>query len=121
MPDLSTYKKETPIVAIDAEMVICEDTKSHLARLSIVNYNRHVLFDNYIQPRLPVTNYLTHVTNLDAFKIGRAKKYSDYKEEVEKILKDKIIVGHTLEKDFEVLGFPVHKRYVRDIAIFRFF
>ena len=74
-PDSKSYSKETPIVAIDCEMVICEDQQYHLARISIVNYNRHVLFDSYIKPNLKIKNYLEKVTNLSSFIIDRAQSY----------------------------------------------
>ena len=43
-----------------------------------MNYNRHILFDEYIKPLKKITNYLEHVTNLDSFKIGRAQTIGDY-------------------------------------------
>lgn len=72
--------------------------------MSIVNYNRHVLFDEYIKPEKKVVNYLSHVTDLNAFKINRAKKFESFKSQVVNLLKGKKIIVHTVEKDFEVMG-----------------
>ncbi len=36
-------------------------------------------------------------------------------------MEGKIVVGHTLEKDFEVLGLDIKPKLVRDVAVFRFF
>lgn len=47
-PDARLYKGETPVVSIDCEMVMCSSKyiETHeLARISIVNYNGHVLMD----------------------------------------------------------------------------
>lgn len=80
MPEEDSFKGITPIVSIDCEMIICEDKQKHLARLTIVNYNRHIIFDEYIKPKLKVINYLTHITNLDAFKVQRASTYDTYQQ-----------------------------------------
>lgn len=50
VPDNNTYNRETPIVALDCEFVIGENGLKELARVSIVNYNRHILFDEIIKP-----------------------------------------------------------------------
>lgn len=46
-----TYDKITPIIALDCEMVDIDGgfgkTEKAVARVSIVNYNGHVLMDNY--------------------------------------------------------------------------
>lgn len=67
MPEETAFKGITPIVALDCEMVICEDGQRHLARVTIVNYNRVVLLDEFVKPALTVRNYLTDVTNITAF------------------------------------------------------
>ena len=50
VPDNNSFNKETPIVAIDCEFVIGENGLKEIARISIVNYNRHILFDEVIKP-----------------------------------------------------------------------
>lgn len=50
VPEENSFKKETPIVAIDCEFVIGENGLKELARITIVNFNRHVLFDEIIKP-----------------------------------------------------------------------
>ena len=121
LPEENLYKKETPILALDCEMVICEDNQRHLARLSIVNFNRHVIFDEYIKPTLKVKNYLFDITNIDPFKINHSQKFEFYKDKIFAILKNRILVGHTLEKDFEVMDFKPDFRFVRDISEFKLF
>lgn len=115
------FKGETPIIAIDCEMVLCADTQKHLARISIVNYNRVVLLDEFVKPELPVKNYLSHITNIDAFKLNHAKSYEEIKPKVESILQGKIIVGHTIENDLGLLGIDIPLKNVRDISVFNFF
>lgn len=89
--------------------------------MSIVNYNRHILFDEFIKPEVKVTNYLHHVTNLDSFKIGRAMTLDYYKSKLMSILKNKKIVGHTIDVDIKALGFEMSEFNTRDISEFCLF
>lgn len=120
-PEDKTFKGETTIVAIDCEMVLCTDTQKHLARLTIVNYNRVVLIDEYVKPELPVKNYISHITNIDAFKLSHAKSYEEIKPRVEAILKGRMIIGHTIESDLGLLGIDIPLKVVRDISLFSLF
>jgi RNA exonuclease 4 len=63
-PSQSTFKGETPIVSVDCEMVGVNKTQDALARVSIVNYNGHVLYDKYVRPEDSVTDYRTWVSGI---------------------------------------------------------
>mgnify|MGYP000865260170 CR=1 FL=1 len=72
----------TPIIAIDCEMVKVEDDQSEVARITIVNYNNHVLFDQYIRPKGKITNYLTFVSGVTYNKIKNQPTIDHYKDQV---------------------------------------
>ena len=71
------------VVALDCEMVGTgpEGHCSELARCSVLNYDGDVLYDQYIQPSQPVTNYRTrwsgirkqHLKNAVPFEKARAE------------------------------------------------
>ena len=63
-PQPNVFKGETPIVAIDCEMVGVNKTEDSLARVSIVNYNGHILYDKYVRPEGTVTDYRTWVSGI---------------------------------------------------------
>ena len=63
-PGSSQHKGDTPIVALDCEMVEVSGNENALARISIVNYNGHVLLDQYIKPDNYITNYRTWVSGI---------------------------------------------------------
>lgn len=121
LPPPKSYAKETPIIALDCEMVVCSDSQKHLARLSIVNFNRHTLFDEFIKPELPVVNYLNHVTNIDSFKLQKALPFSHYRPVVEALLKGRTVVGHTVDYDFEAMKIQHDEKLIRDISEFSYF
>lgn len=90
------------MIAIDAEMINVVGKLKEIARLSIVNYNGHVLFDEFFKPRGRVTNYLTWVSGCTYQNTKDAQYFSDLKPKIEKIFKDKLVVGHSLHNDFKV-------------------
>jgi RNA exonuclease 4 len=83
-------------------MVNCENSQE-LARLSIVNYNGHVLFDEYIRPVQRITNFVTWVSGIKPHHLKDAKTFEEHKTQIYRIMKDKLIVGHSLHSDFKQL------------------
>lgn len=112
-------KTVTNIVAIDCEMVACGGGRRKLARCSIVNYEGHVLFDEYIKPDEPVVDFLTYVSGITQQKIRFAPLFSDVKARIFGLLKNKVVVGHTLSSDFKALNFKMDPKNVRDIQRFK--
>ena len=90
-------------------MIACKDSSGNtikeIARLSIVNYNGHVLFDEYFKPRNKVINYLTWVSGITYENTKDANYFSDLKGKVYSIFKNKIIVGHSIQNDFQCLHY----------------
>ena len=56
----------TKAVAMDCEMVGvgANGKQDMLARVSIVNSTGHCVYDEYVLPREPVTDYRTHVSGI---------------------------------------------------------
>ena len=67
--------RETPIVAIDCEMVEVDRSADALARVSIVNYNGHVLYDEYVRPENRITNFRTWVSGVGPHHMHKAKPH----------------------------------------------
>jgi DNA polymerase III epsilon subunit-like protein len=118
-PCNSGMKTVTNIVAIDCEMVACGGGRRKLARCSIVNYEGHVLFDEYIKPDEPVVDFLTYVSGITQQKIRFAPLFTDVKARIFGLLKNKVVVGHTLSSDFKALNFKMDPKNVRDIQRFK--
>lgn len=87
--------RETPIVALDCEMVEVDRCADALARygsiskcfrVSIVNYNGQVLYDEYVKPESRITNYRTWVSGVGPHHMHQAKPHHKAKAEVHKIL-----------------------------------
>ena len=103
-PSEKSFKGETSRVAIDCEMVEVDRWGEGLARVSIVNYHGHILMDKYVIPEGDqITNYRTWVSGITPEKLDPERgaiHFSQAKKEAHRILKDKIIIGHSLKHDF---------------------
>ena len=62
-------------------MVQCTDS-NEIARISIVNYNGNVLFDEYIKPKKKITNYLSWVSGITPSMVIKAKTMDFHGERV---------------------------------------
>ena len=51
-------------MALDCEMVGVEGSQEALARVSIVNYNGHVLMDKFVRPKKRITDFRTWVSGV---------------------------------------------------------
>jgi DNA polymerase III epsilon subunit-like protein len=124
-PPLGAFKGPTPTVAIDCEMVQTEGNRNALARASIVNYNGHVVYDKYIKPSARVTDYRTWVSGIQPHMLkteNGAVPEQEARKEIFKILNQaQKIVGHSVQHDFDCLGFQIYNEAekankVRDVA-----
>jgi RNA exonuclease 4 len=92
------------------------DRESALARVSIVNYNGDQVYDSYVIPVEPVTDWRTHVSGISPKHMKSARTLEEVRAEVERILKDRIIIGHAIRHDLDALMITHPKRDIRDTA-----
>jgi RNA exonuclease 4 len=102
---------------MDCEMVgVGQRDKSVLARVSIVNFHGQQIYDSYVRPLEPVTNWRTFVSGIQPKHMAGARSMTDVQEEISKIIKDRILVGHALQNDFKALMFSHPHRDIRDTS-----
>ncbi|XP_030372049.1 RNA exonuclease 4 [Scaptodrosophila lebanonensis] len=108
-------------VAMDCEMVGIGPNGQFdmLARVSLVNKTGEVLLDKYVKPRDEVTDYRTSVSGIRPQDIENGEEFNVVQEEVIKLLQGKILVGHALRKDFEVLHIKHPFANIRDTASYK--
>ncbi|XP_039502974.1 apoptosis-enhancing nuclease isoform X2 [Pimephales promelas] len=121
-----TSGRSSPCVGIDHSRLVALDCEmvgtglggrcSEVARCSIVNYYGSVIYDKYILPRHPVTDYRTRWSGIRKHHLAHAVPFEDAQNEIASILKEKIIVGHALFNDFLVLDISVPPRMIRDTS-----
>lgn len=122
-PSQTSFKGATPAVAVDCEMVQTLGGDA-LARVSIVNYNGHTIYDKFVRPQDKVTDYRTWVSGVTPQNLKEengAITFIQAKKEVHDILNTtKLIIGHSLQHDFKSMQYdlPEFKKTekIRDVA-----
>lgn len=112
-------------VAVDCEMVgIGPEPKrdSALARVSLVNFHGHQVYDSYVQiPRkIEVTDYRTAVSGIEPKHLRHdvARPFDEVREDLKTLLTGRILVGHAVKNDLDVLILKHDKRFIRDTSKF---
>lgn len=112
-------------LALDCEMVgIGADGKqSALARVSITGWNDEILLDTFVQVPDRVTDFRTYVSGVRARDIKSTNKNAmelhECRKQVSQILKDKILIGHSLKNDLSALILTHPKSFIRDTATYK--
>jgi len=97
---------------------------SILARVSIVNYAMEPLYDAYVLPPsgVIISDYRTRWSGITAWHLNPKNSATDPKPfataqaEVAALLKDRVLVGHALKNDLDVLGLSHPRRDIRDTS-----
>lgn len=114
---LSSAAEAGKFIAIDCEMVGVgpnPDRESALARISIVDYNGHQLYDSFVLPKEPVTDYRTHVSGITPQLLRSARTLEVVQADVAKLLDGRILIGHAIKNDLNALLLGHPKRDIRD-------
>ncbi|XP_072242439.1 apoptosis-enhancing nuclease [Leuresthes tenuis] len=111
----------TLVVALDCEMVGTGPGArcSELARCSILDYHGNILYDKYIRPCQPVTDFRTRWSGIQRHHLHNATPFVQAREEIVRILEGKVVVGHSIYNDFEVLDMVHPGHMVRDTSTTR--
>lgn len=118
VPKVTLDKKKT-LVAIDCEMVgVGPEKKSALARCSIINYDGNVVFDNFIKPEEEITDYRTQWSGIRPSDMAKAIPFRKARRQARRLLKGRVLVGHSLQSDLTVLQLKHPHHCMRDTAKF---
>jgi RNA exonuclease 4 len=119
----TTIVDTSKYVALDCEMVGIgtDGKKSVLARASLVDWHGHCIYDRYVQVPVHVTDFRTKFSGIKPTHL-KDKKHgavspNDCRKDIATLLKNKILVGHALHNDLEVL--LLQHNDVRDTAKYR--
>ncbi|KAL8790384.1 MAG: hypothetical protein Q9195_006402 [Heterodermia aff. obscurata] len=116
---LSCTAEPGKYIAVDCEMVgVGPDpaNDSALARVSIVNYHGHQLYDSFVLPKEPVTDYRTFVSGITAGLLRSARTLEAVQVDVAKLLDGRILIGHSVRSDLDALLLGHPKRDIRDTS-----
>jgi RNA exonuclease 4 len=105
-------------IAMDCEFVGVgpEGIQSELARVSIVNFHGHTIYDKYVQPRERVTDWRTFVSGIRPSDMQFAISFAEAQKQVSDLLQGRILVGHAIHHDLEALYLTHPRRDIRDTS-----
>jgi RNA exonuclease 4 len=110
------------VVSLDCEMVGVGDGghRSILARVAIVDWDGNVLLDTFVKPTEPVTDYRTFVSGVRPEDIhsADAMDFEKCRSLVRCLVANKILCGHAIYNDLEVLRYTHPWFLIRDSAAY---
>ncbi|CAM8985734.1 hypothetical protein QQ045_006952 [Rhodiola kirilowii] len=111
--------KINEMVAIDCEMVLCEDGTEALVKVCVVDRNLQIKLDELVNPEKPVTDYRTQITGVGPKDLeGVSCTLRDVQNSMKRILsRGTILVGHGLNNDLKALKLE-HGRVIDTSYIF---
>ncbi|KAF2284364.1 hypothetical protein GH714_021124 [Hevea brasiliensis] len=120
LPKKSKLMSSHAIVAVDCEMVLCEDGTDALVKVCVVDHNLQVKLDEKVNPCKPVADYRTEITGVAAGDLDELScSLADIQKSMKKLLrKGTILVGHGLYNDLQALKLD-HGRVVDTSFIFK--
>jgi len=109
-------EEKSRYVALDCEMVGLSDHRSSLARVCIIDWDGSTLLDLYVKQREPVTDYRTFVSGITSEHLiqNSAVDLEECQCRVKSLLQNKILVGHALKNDLNVLQLSHPWHQLRD-------
>lgn len=87
---------------------------SAVARVSMVNFHGEQLYDSYVRPKERVTDFRTAVSGIAPAHLRAARPFEDVQADVAALLDGRVLVGHAVHHDLEVLWLGHPRRDVRD-------
>ncbi|XP_027078310.1 small RNA degrading nuclease 1-like isoform X1 [Coffea eugenioides] len=110
----------TAMVAVDCEMVLCENETEALVRVCVVDRNLQVKLNEFVKPSKAVVDYRTEITGIAAKDLdGATCSLSDIQKSMKKLLSHgTILVGHSLNNDLRALKLD-HARVIDTSYIFK--
>jgi RNA exonuclease 4 len=94
------------------------NTRSALARVSIVDYNGQIVLDRYVKPLEPVSDYRTWVSGIHPHHLKNAPSFQKVQRRVAKLLEGKILIGHAINNDLKALQLSFPESMIRDTSLF---
>ena len=110
-------------ISLDCEMVGTGPppySDNLLARASLVNFHGEQLYDSYVlpPPGVRVEDYRTFVSGVTPLQLveGYARPFGEVQRDVAELLQGRVLVGHALRNDLNVLMLSHPRRDTRDTS-----
>ncbi|KAM7516490.1 hypothetical protein LguiA_006073 [Lonicera macranthoides] len=117
----SKSMKSTTMIAVDCEMVLCEDGTEALVKVCVVDRNLEVKLNELVKPNKAVADYRTEITGVSAEDLeGVACSLTYIQKSIKNMLRyGTILVGHSLNNDLQALKLD-HARVIDTSFVFKY-
>lgn len=119
----SWRRKNGDYVGLDCEMVGigADGKKSALARACLVDFSGTVIYDKFVRPKGFVTDFRTQWSGVRKrdLREGEAVAFEECQNDVARLIKGKVLVGHALKNDLDVLMLSHNRHMIRDTAKYK--
>ncbi|CAL1372095.1 unnamed protein product [Linum trigynum] len=117
---MSKLVKSDEMLALDCEMVLCEDGTDALVRVCVVDRDLQVKLHEKVNPYKPVADYRTEITGIHPGDLDNVTcSLRDIQKSLKKLLsKGSILVGHGLHNDLLALKLD-HARIIDTSLIYK--
>ncbi|MES1920904.1 hypothetical protein MHBO_002518 [Bonamia ostreae] len=110
-------EKMTACLAMDCEFVgVTERDINFLARVSIVNYDGQVVYDQYVRPHLKVKNFRSKISGIYKNHLKKGIDFTICRAKVAEIIDGRILIGHSIDSDLSVLNLKHPRELTRDTS-----
>lgn len=119
LEDFTCFKGESSnfIVALDCEMVLTAKG-SQVGRVTFLNHEGCVLYDEYVQPQDEVVDYLTHCSGLTQESFINSVSFEGMKRDLALFIgSNTVIIGHSVWNDLNSLKIK-HKELIDTSLLF---
>ena len=106
-------------LAIDCEMLQTKTSSKTLGRVSIVDYENAIVLDTFVQPPTgaEIVDYRTRYSGLSPALIASGRPFEQVREEVERLIRGRVLIGHAIGNEFAALQLRHPRRLVRDTQL----
>ncbi|KAG8384340.1 hypothetical protein BUALT_Bualt04G0108000 [Buddleja alternifolia] len=117
----SKAMNSTSMIAIDCEMVLCEDGSEALVKVCAVDRDLKVKLDKVVNPNKAIADYRTEITGISATDLdGVTHSLADVQKSMKRLLShNTILVGHSLNNDLQALKVD-HTRVIDTAYVFKY-
>ncbi|GAB2227326.1 hypothetical protein Droror1_Dr00009143 [Drosera rotundifolia] len=114
-------KRSEAVIAVDCEMVLCEDGTEALVKICVVDRELQVKLHEFVNPKKGVADYRTSITGVSANDLdGVTFSLEDIQKSMKKLLSHgTILVGHGLSNDMKALKID-HPKVIDTSYIFKY-
>ncbi|XP_074308793.1 small RNA degrading nuclease 1-like [Silene latifolia] len=98
-------KSSNTLLAVDCEMVLCEDGTEALVEICVVDRDLQIKLHEFVKPEKQIVDYRTQITGVSAKDLdGITCSVKDIQKSMRRLLcRGEILVGHSLSNDLKAM------------------